>query len=138
MALYERGDIIRFTYPSRNDRFKETFVIHELWEGKMHALDLKRMTPAEREVLEFVMNPNNKGKRHRLPLINDILTRMDPPSLLDNPVSFYNQFVKPFIRNKDVYRTYYPRRMTGIQKIEIKNVRTARGPTGARPLFGPK
>jgi hypothetical protein len=134
MALFSRGDIIRFTYPSRHDRFKQVFVIHELWNGKMHGLDMKRMTAAEREVLRFVMNPKNKGKRHRIPLINDIMTRMDPPTLLENPVSFYNQFVKQFIKNKDVYRTYYPPKMTGIQRVDSKvDVITT---AGNKPLFG--
>jgi len=132
--LFNRGDIIRFTYPSRNDRFKQVFVIHELWNGKMHALDMKRMTVAEREVLTIVMDPKMKGKRHRIPLVNDILARMDPPTLLENPVSFYNQFVKQFIKDKDVYRTFYPPKMTGIQKV--KSGDRVMSVMGGKPLFG--
>lgn len=120
MAIYKKGDIIRFTYPSNNDRFKEVLVLNELWEGKMHGLDLKNATVAEREVLRVVLDPRMKGKRHRLPLVNDILTRMDPPELIKQPYPFYNRFVKPFIQNKDMYRTYIPMKMTGIQQVTQK------------------
>jgi len=136
MALFEAGSVIRFTYNSvsASDRFKEVLVLHPNWGGKVHAIDLKRLTAAEREVLMVVMDPANRDKTHRLPLVNDILTRMDPPTLIRNPTSFYNQFVKQFIRNKDAYRTYYPRKMTGIQKIHASKVTTS--PSGNKPLFG--
>ena len=136
MALFEAGSTIRFTYTGSQsrDKFKEVFVIHPHWEGKVHALDLKLMTDAEREVLTTVMDPKMKGKTHRIPLITDILTRMDPTELIRSPVSFYNQFVKQFIKGKNVYRTYHLTKMTAIQKINASKVTTA--PNGAKPLFG--
>lgn len=139
--LFGRGDIIRFTYPSKSDKFKQGFVLNEHWNGKVHALDMKRMTVAEWATLRLVMDPKSRGKKHRIPLVNDILNRMDPPELLDHPISFYNQFVKPFIRNKDLYRTYYPAKMTAIQIVDVneasRRVSTTRsGGVFGKPLFG--
>ena len=135
--LFEAGDIIRFTYssPTTKDRFKEVLVVHPSWNGKTHAIDMKRLTVAEREVLRIVMDPKMKGKSHRLPLVNDILTRMNPPELLvENPIGFYNQLVKVFLRNKDAYRTYYPRKMTGIQKVHASKATSYA--SNRKPLFG--
>ena len=134
--LFNAGAIIRFTYSSsKTDRFKEVLVLHPSWNGKCHAIDMKRLTAAEREVLAVIMDPTMRGKRHHLPLVNDILTRMDPTVLIRNPTSFYNQFVKEFLKNKDAYRTYYPRKMTGIQKIKASKIAAAPG-IGNKPLFG--
>ena len=59
MPLFEVGDTIRFTYSGHDtkDRFKEALILHTNWNGKVHALDLKRMTVAEREVIKVVMDP---------------------------------------------------------------------------------
>lgn len=133
--LFKVGDIIRFTYaPSGESRFKEVFVVHPNWQGKMHAIDLKLLTVAEREVLKEVMDPNADKKNHRLPLVKDILTRMDPTALIQNPVGFYNQLIKPFIRNKNVYRTYFPNKMAGIQIVDAKDMTSVS--TNFKPLFG--
>ncbi|MCK4518132.1 hypothetical protein KAT92_05110, partial [Candidatus Babeliales bacterium] len=115
--------------------YKQVFVLHPGWQGKMHGLDMKNMTEAERVVIKTVMNPNAENMRtHRIPLINDILKRMDPPELIKNPMSFYNQFVKPFIRNKDMYRTYHTMVMTGIQVIDQSKVEG--NIFNPKPLFG--
>jgi hypothetical protein len=87
---------------STGDKFKEVFVLTPLWQNKMHGLDLKRCTPAEREVLEAILDPDLKDKPHRIPLVNDIKRRMDPIELIRNPVVFYTKFVKPFMRKKDI------------------------------------
>lgn len=136
MNLFEAGSTIRFTYQSgsSSDRFKEIMVLHPNWNGKVHAIDLKRLTEAEREVLHAVMDPKQKGKTHRLPLVNDILRRMDPTELIRVPTSFYNQLVKQFLNNKDAYRTYHTSKMTGIQKIEAS--KTVTPVSGNKPLFG--
>lgn len=137
---FKAGDILRFTYHSENSTlgsshiYKEVFVLHPNWHSKMHALDMKRMTEAERVVLRTIMNPNAREKTHRIPLINDVLRRMDPPELIKNPVSFYNQFVKPFIRNKDLYRTYFPEVMVGTQVVDASKVQG--NVINPKPLFG--
>ena len=138
---FKPGDIIRFTYhsetasPGSTNVYKQVFVLHPGWQGKMHGLDMKNMTEAERVVIKTVMDPSAENMRtHRIPLINDILKRMDPPELIKNPISFYNQFVRPFIRNKDIYRTYFPMVMTGIQVVDQSKVEgTVFNP---KPLFG--
>jgi hypothetical protein len=129
VAIYKAGQILRFTYrppkPTENpvDQFKEVLVLHPNWQGKMHAIDLKRLTPAEREVLDAVMDPAQRGKPHRIALVNDILRRMDPLTEIRNPMSFYSKFVKVFLRRADAYRTYYSRYMLAVtvaQKSDVK------------------
>ena len=138
---FKPGDIVRFTYHSEDSPagsanvYKEVFVLHPQWQGKVHGLDMKRMTEAERVVLRVIMDPSSENmSSHRIPLINDVLKRMDPPELIKNPVSFYNQFVKPFIRNKDVYRTYFPMVMTGVQVVTKTEVEG--NVFNPKPLFG--
>ena len=116
----EAGDFIKFTYtgPKTEDRYKEVLVLHPGWNGEMHAIDLKRVTPAERRVLEAIMDPKTKEKGHPYPLVNDILRRMDPIEELKNPLSFYHKFVKPFIRDKDCYRRYKLVNVTGVQTMQ--------------------
>lgn len=119
---YLPGQVLRFTYRVHTgampgepgDDFKEILVLHPNWLGKLHGIDLKRLTSAERETLDAIFNPEQKGKSHRFPLVNDILRRMDPITEVKNPVSFYSKFVKVFLRNKDAYRTYYTTSMLNV------------------------
>lgn len=140
---FKPGDIIRFTYDPQDvdentgDRFKEVLVLNPLWKWKMHGIDLKRLTPAERAVLEAVLDPEQKDKPHHLPLVNDIKRRMDPIELINNPVVFYSKFVKPFLRRADAYRQYVPKRMTGISVVKDASIKTGKKPID-KPLFGPK
>lgn len=143
MNKFKHGDIIRFTYVNPKKQsgdmtiFKEVFVLNPMWEGKVHAIDLKRLTVAERYVIKTMMRPGAEKKVHRIPLINDILKRIDPPELVRNPIGFYNQFVKTFLKNKDAYRTYFPSLMTGIQVIDASEVKSAVPSAGeSKPLFG--
>ena len=123
---FEAGSMIRFTYRSQHseDPYKDVFVLHPNWQGKMHGIDLKRLTPAEKKVVEAIMDPDYQSgkKQHAYPLVNDILRRMNPIEDIKNPMTFYQRFVKVFIRNKDVYRTYYPARMSSIQLIKKSTV----------------
>jgi len=140
---FEPGDIVRFTYKhqavdaSTGDKFKEVLVLHPNWGNKIHGLDLKRLSPAEREVLEAVLDPEKADKPHRIPLVNDIKRRMDPLELIKNPMIFYTKFVKPFLRQKDAYRTYVPSLMSGITKVKDASIKTGKKPV-QNPLFGPK
>jgi hypothetical protein len=140
---FEPGSIIRFTYKhqdvdaSTGDKFKEVLVLNPNWNNKLHAIDLKRLSPAEREVLEAVLDPEQKDKPHRIPLVNDIKRRMDPIEMIRNPVAFYTKFVKPFLRSKDAYRQYIPSLMSGITKIKDASIKTGKKPV-ANPLFGQK
>lgn len=141
---YEPGQILRFTYnheatdADTGDRFKEVLVLHPGWQGKMHAIDLKRLTAAERGVLQAILDPKTRdkvkaGKPHRFPLVNDIVKRMNPLEEIKNPVSFYSRFVKVFLRNKDAYRQYFPNRMINVTVVKRTNVQgTVINP---KPLF---
>lgn len=126
-----------------SDPHKEAFVLHPNWNGKMHALDLKRVTPAEQQVLRAIMDPATatavKGGQWPVegvpsyPLIRDVLLRMDPTELIKNPLAFYQRFVKPFIRDKDCYRQYFPQYVSGLQVIEESKV--VGQVTNPKPLF---
>jgi hypothetical protein len=115
------------------DNFKEVLVLHPNWQGKMHGIDLKRLTPAEREVLDTIMDPAQRGKTHRIPLVNDILRRMNPVEDIKNPMSFYSKFVKVFLRNKDAYRTYYPHHMLHV--VISKQTSVTGKVINPKPLF---
>jgi hypothetical protein len=134
---FDPGQIIRFTYQhpaegvdeDTGERYKEVLVLHPNWHHKVHAIDLKRLTEAERDVLYAILDEKQvaaakAGKKpHRFPLVNDILRRMDPLEEIKNPVGFYNRFVKVFLKNKDAYRTYFPVRMSAVTIVQKSDVR---------------
>jgi hypothetical protein len=150
------GQFVRFTYmpprpkPSKfgvprppSDPRKEVMVLNPNWQGKMHAIDLHRVTPAETQVLRAIMDPKNKQEfdatgqlpkgAPTYPLIMDVFRRMDPTQMIRNPMAFYSQFVKPFIRDKDCYRQYFHQYMSGITVIRESQVRGA--VFNPKPLF---
>lgn len=139
------GAFVSFTYiPPRGseDPHKEIMVLNPSWEGKVHGIDLRRVTPAERMVLELIMDPETKQNLERVPypLVRDVLARMDPVDLVKSPLAFYQRFVKPFVRNKDVYRKYFPQFMQGIKVVrpsEIQGPLRMTNPTapGFKPMF---
>lgn len=143
MARYKPAQTIRFTYnhphegidEATGDKFKEVFVLNPLWGGMLHAIDLKRLTEAERVVLQEVFNPDNigLGKKHKLPLVNDILRRMNPIKEVKNPHSFYFKFVKQFLKNKDAYRKYEPIRMLNVTIVRQTKVKG--NVVNPKPLF---
>jgi hypothetical protein len=123
-----------FTTGEYSDRQKEVFVLHPLWHSRVHALDLKRMTEAERETLRAIFDPETKKKGpHKFPLVNDILRRMNPLEEVKNPQTFYHKFVKVFIRNKDVYRQYDPSRM--VNATVVRPSRVKGNVENPKPLF---
>jgi hypothetical protein len=140
--------LLRFTYnhppegidDDTGEKFKEILVLHPNWMRRVHAIDLKRLTTAEREVLSAILDKEQvkaakAGKKpHRFPLVNDVLRRMDPLEEIKNPVSFYARFVKVFLRNKDAYRTYDPVRMSSV--TVVKNTDVTGKQINPKPLFG--
>jgi hypothetical protein len=135
------GNIIRFTYSHKvkdtntGEPYKEVLVLNPRWDNKLHAIDLKRLSPAEREVLQAVLAPRD-AKPHRLPLVNDIRSKMNPRDLIRNPKMFYTQFVKLFLRNKDAYRQYNPTLMTGVTRVEHIGIDGKPQNPNQSPLFG--
>ena len=125
---FKPGEVIRFTYnhlitdDESGDRFKEILVLNPNWQGKLHGIDIKRLTQAEREVLNVIMDPQQRGQYHRIPLVNDILRRMNPVEDIKNPQTFYVRFVKVFLKNKDAYRTYWPVRMLNVTIVKQTDV----------------
>jgi hypothetical protein len=122
---------------------KQAFILHPHWNNKVHAIDLGRVTPAEIQVLQAVMDPNVKAQADQgvwpiegcpnYPLIRDILRRCDPVELIKNPLAFYQQLIKPFIRDKDCYRQYHSIYMFGLKVMAESHVK---GPLmNPKPLF---
>lgn len=136
---WEPGQVIRFTYnhtridEDTGDRHKEVLILNPNWWGKLHAIDLKRITAAEREVLQAIFDPQWQKKPHRLPLVRDILKRMNPVEDVKNPLSFYHKFVRIFLQNKDAYRQYFPSRMMNITIVKLSAVKG--GVVNPKPLF---
>lgn len=129
--------------PEIKNKNKEVFVMHPNWGGKIHALDLGRVTPAEIQVLQSVMDPECKTKVDsgqwpidgvpNYPLIRDILRRHNPAELIKNPLAFYQSLIKPFMRDKDCYRQYWPQYVSGLTVLAESHVQ---GPmTNPAPLF---
>lgn len=134
--------VVKVAEPPK-DMSKEAFVLHPNWQGKVHAIDLGRVTPAEQQVLQAIMDPNVKMQVDQgvwpvqgvppYPLIRDILSRMDPTELIKNPLAFYQRMVKPFIRSKDCYRQYWPQFIHGLKVIAESKVQGQL--TNPKPLF---
>jgi hypothetical protein len=141
MERFRPGQLVRFTYHGdrsmakvAGEQFKEILVLHPNWQGKLHAIDLKRLTMAERQVLAAIFDEKtDKTKPHHFPLVNDILKRMNPIEEIKNPVSFYTKFVKVFLRNKDAYRTYYPHRI--LHATIVKKTSVTGRVFNPQPLF---
>lgn len=140
---FKPGQMIRFTYDHQvrdeasGDQFKEILVLHPFWNNKVHGVDLKRLSPAERKVLELILDPEMKDVPSRIPLVNNIKARMDPIELIQNPMAFYSRFVRPFLNGKDAYRTYVPVRMRNVTVLKDYSIATGKKPV-ERPLFGKK
>ena len=153
------GQFISFTYmpPNKNrwrvrrgtvqppsNPHKQVMVLHPNWQGTMHGIDLNRVTPAEVQVLKAIMDPKNKEEFDRTgqlpkgaptyPLIMDVFRRLDPIQLVKSPLAFYGQFVKPFIRDHDCYRRYFPQFMSGITVLREGQVKGTVF-SGPKPLF---
>ena len=145
---YKPGQMIRFTYNHQSkdaqtgDKFKEILVLHPFWQNKVHGIDLKRLSPAERKVLELILDPDEKDVPSRIPLVNNIKARMDPIEEIQNPMTFYTKFVKPFMNGKDAYRTYVPNLMMNVTVLKDFSIATGkkpvRDPMLNQPLFGKK
>lgn len=140
-SSFQAGTIVRFTYDSKEtrNRFKRVLVLNPLWQGKIHGLDLSRMTPAECEVIRAIFDPKTKDQPHRFPLVNDIVTRMDPiDEARTNPFAFYRRFCRPFLKTAgDVYRTYYPKLVSNIVlETDTTAPPPVTNPLGSKPLGG--
>jgi len=119
-----------------SDPNKQIMVLNPNWNNKCHGIDLKRITPAQVEVLKLIMDPatrNDPAKSSKYPLVQDILRRMDPVEVIKNPVSFYAMMVKPFLGSADAYRQYWPDRMYNLKTIDDSKVSGA--VTNPKPLF---
>jgi hypothetical protein len=145
-GLVQPGAFIKFRYvlppeivrssPQVHDPNKEVMVLHPNWNQQMHGIDLKRLTPAQVDVLRLIMDPKTKddpAALNKYPLVKDILNRMDPPEMIKNPIAFYSMMIKPFLNRADAYRRYWRSRMMNTQVIESSKV--AGQVTNPAPLF---
>jgi hypothetical protein len=140
---FEAGTRLKFTYTGPDQealtRYKEIFVLNPNYQGKVHALDLKRMTPAQIQVIDAIFDPDYQTgkKKHPYALVNDILRRMNPSEDIKNPLSFYQRFVKPFLRTAgDCYRQYWPQHMSGVQIVKKSSMEGKQiSPMNGKPLF---
>lgn len=108
-----------------HDPNKEVMVLNPNYNNQMHGIDLKRLTPAQVDVLKLVMDPATKEdpkKLNKYPLVRDILNRMDPLEMVKNPVAMYSMMIKPFLNRADAYRRYWLSRMYSPKLMESSKV----------------
>lgn len=88
---FEKGAIIRFEY---DKKIRHVFVVHPMWEGKVHGLDLKQI---HRKHLLIVANAPSDLTEYQL----------------------YDKFISgnKEVKESDAYRCYIPKKMTGIRTI---------------------
>ena len=126
-----------------SDPNKHVLVLNPSYHGKVHGIDLARITPAEAQTLRAIFDPKVKAAVDRgewpvegappYPLVRDILRRMEPLEVIKNPVLAYQTLVKPFIRDKDCYRQYWDTYMYGAR---VERESSVKGPVvNPKPLF---
>lgn len=126
-----------------SDPSKYVLILHPSYHGQIHAIDLKRLTPAQVQTLRAVFDPKVKAAVDRgewpvegappYPLIRDILRRQEPLELVKNPVAFYQLIVKPFLSGADAYRKYWTNWAYGAKVVEETQVQGK--VVNPRPLF---
>lgn len=91
IGSFKKGNVIRFDY---DGKIRHVFVVHPMWKGKVHGLDLKKIR--RREFL-IVANAPSDISEHQL----------------------YEQFImaRSQVKDADAYRCYSPKKMTGIRTI---------------------
>jgi hypothetical protein len=145
---YGVGNIVEFFYvfiagrratpsptkPGHTGPYKErVLILNPMYNNLMHGLDMEMLSDAEVETLEAVLDPDQEGKHHRIPIVNDTLARMKPWEEIRNPLAFYTKFVKPFLGGKDAYRTYNPGLMRDV--IVLKKTDIKGNVVNSNPLF---
>jgi hypothetical protein len=125
---FRTGSVYTFIYnhpvkdAGSGGRNKEVLILHPHWNNRVHALDLGRLNPAEREVLQAILEPYDPNIPHRLPLVNSIRSRLDARKLILTPKSFYDNFLKLFLRGKDAYRQYDRNLMSGLKLVKNRDL----------------
>ncbi len=101
----KKRQIIRFTY---DGKIRNVFVVHPMWEGLVHGLDLKRIK--RKEFLTVVNSPLDLTE-HQL----------------------YEHHIKnsPRVQEADAYRCYNPAKMNGLRTVVYDS--TLQGTEKAEP-----
>lgn len=76
----------------------------ENWNDEKDKRDMEDAARVEAEKPEM-------DKKAIPPMAREILNRMKPARLVNNPRIFYNNFIKPFLAGTDAYRTFFQGRM---------------------------
>lgn len=126
-----------------SDPSKYVLVLNPSYHNQVHAIDLKRLTPAQVQTLRAVFDPRVKAAVDRgewpvegvppYPLVRDILRRMDPLEAVKNPILCYQTLVRPFLAGADAYRRYWQHYMYGARVVEESHVQGK--VMNPRPLF---
>jgi hypothetical protein len=126
-----------------SDPSKYVLVLNPNYHNQVHAIDLKRLTPAQVQTLRAIFDPKVKAAVDRgewpvegappYPLVRDILRRMDPAEAVKNPVLCYQTLVRPFLGQADAYRKYWQQWMFSAKVVEESHVQGK--VINPRPLF---
>ncbi len=128
MAIFQIGDLIRFTYPSRNDPNPLVLVLHTNWRNLVHGLNFNYLTSQEQNYIKAVLNPVFESeivKRDQriATQMNAMQSQMNNLNVT-SPHDFYLRFVRGFIKPRgwDPYRLYHERDMGNVRIATRKSI----------------
>jgi hypothetical protein len=142
MKKFSPGEFVRFTYNHQavddqtGSKFKEVLILNPSWQNKVHGVDLKRLNPLQREIIEFLLDPKNDNVQSRIAKVNEVRKNIDPIEEIGNPMIFYTRFLKPFLGKTDAYRQYIEKLITN--RVTIKEAPSRPNRPHREPLFGEK
>lgn len=128
--VYRTGDIITFNYISMKSRDPApiVMVVCPLYQGKLHAVNLKYLPEREREMILRISNPDYHSRIgdyvEKLPALQKVLEKrkLDPDAM--GSKVFYTKYVGGFANRWNCYRQYRPEFITNVHKIDLEKFKT--------------
>jgi hypothetical protein len=102
---------------------KETLAksMKRVLDRSQHERELQRLQGELQKAKELeaaiLADQEEKKKKQVPPMAQDILRKMKPARIVNNPRIFYNVFLKRFLHGVDAYRTFFPGRMEAVQEV---------------------
>ena len=134
MAELRIGDIVSFSYKGKrsHDPFPQVLILHNNWNGLVHALNFNYLSDHEINYLKAVMNPTYAKEISKTDVqIRQQLMQVGAASAvsgvrIESPHDFYIRIVKPFIKKYDSYRLFKPEGISGVKVITKREILTGK------------
>ena len=125
MPIYKIGDLVAFTYSGRysTDVYQTALILHDNWQGNVHALKWDVFLDHEKNYIRAVLNPTFAQEISKKDMrVKQYLAQVGAASAtsglnIAQPHDFYLRFVKNFIRTSDGYRLYKPQGMSQVRVV---------------------